>query len=157
MNVLSCAGLTWFLCVEKKTSTSGDHPAFYHLGNSLDASALSPINLRRWRTSTRVFINVIQVIWTKGKLRNLQTSGFFSTYMLWFNFILVLNFIFLCFKLIIVRYHTQNQRKTNFKPRVKLNHNIYLNHGLSEEEMEYALLLVTLIGLQKIQKWFTCI
>ena len=63
--------------------------------------------------------------------------------MLWFNFILGLNFIFLCFKLIIIHYHTQNQRKTNFKARVKLNHNIYLNHGLSEEEMEYALLLVT--------------
>ena len=37
--------------------------------------------------------------------------------MLWFNFILGLNFIFLCFKLIIIYYHTQKQR------------NIELNQG----------------------------
>ena len=46
-------------------------------------------------------------------------------YMLWFNFILGLNFIFLCFKLITMHYLTQKQRKIKFKPRVKLNHNIY--------------------------------
>ena len=45
--------------------------------------------------------------------------------MLWFNFILGLNFIFLCFKLIIIHYHTQKQREIKFKPRIKLNHNIY--------------------------------
>ena len=33
--------------------------------------------------------------------------------MLWFNFILGLNFITLCFKLIIIHYHTQKQRKQN--------------------------------------------
>ena len=44
--------------------------------------------------------------------------------MLWFNFILGLNFIFLCFKLIIIHYHTQKQREIKFKPRIKLNHNI---------------------------------
>ena len=48
-------------------------------------------------------------------------------YMLWFNFILGLNFIFLCFKLIIIHYHTQKQREIKFKPRIKLNHNIYIN------------------------------
>ena len=31
--------------------------------------------------------------------------------MLWFNFILGLNFIFLCFKLIIIYYHSPKQRK----------------------------------------------
>ena len=46
--------------------------------------------------------------------------------MLWFNFILGLNFIFLCFKLIIIHYHTQKQNKIKFKPRIKLNHNIYI-------------------------------
>ena len=46
-------------------------------------------------------------------------------YMLWFNFILGLNFISLCFKLIIIDNHTPKQRKIKFKPRVKLNHNIY--------------------------------
>ena len=45
--------------------------------------------------------------------------------MLWFNFILSLNFIFLCFKLIIIYYHTPKQRKIEFKLRTKLNHNIY--------------------------------
>jgi len=44
--------------------------------------------------------------------------------MLWFKFILGLNFISLCFKLIIIHYHTQKQREIEFKPRIKLNHNI---------------------------------
>ena len=46
-------------------------------------------------------------------------------FMLWFNFIPGLNFIFLCVKLIIIHYHTQKQREIKFKPRIKLNHNIY--------------------------------
>ena len=50
-------------------------------------------------------------------------------YMLWFNFILGSNFIFLCFKLIIIYYHTQKQRKIKFKPRTKLNHNIYMQYS----------------------------
>ena len=45
--------------------------------------------------------------------------------MLRFNFTLGLNFIFFCFKLLIVHYHTQKQKKIEFKPRMKLNHNIY--------------------------------
>ena len=48
----------------------------------------------------------------------------FYMYVLWFNFILGLNFIFLCFNLIIIHYHTPKQRKIKFKPRIKLNHNI---------------------------------
>ena len=48
-----------------------------------------------------------------------------SMYMLWFKFILGLNFISLCFKLIIIHYHTPKQREMKFKPRIKLNHNIY--------------------------------
>ena len=49
-----------------------------------------------------------------------------SLYMLWFNFILGLNFISLCFKLIIIHYHTQKQREIKFKPRMTLDHNIYI-------------------------------
>ena len=49
--------------------------------------------------------------------------------MLWFNFILGLNFIFFCFKLIIIHYHTQKQKKIKLKPSIKLNHNIYLKKG----------------------------
>ena len=45
--------------------------------------------------------------------------------MLWFSFILGSNCIFLGFKLIIRYYHTQKQRKIKFKPKTKLNHNIY--------------------------------
>ena len=45
--------------------------------------------------------------------------------MLWFNFILGLIFISLCFKLIITHYHAQKQREIKIKPRIKLNHNIY--------------------------------
>ena len=40
-----------------------------------------------------------------------------------------LKFIFLCFKLIIIHYHTQKQREIKFKPRIKLNHNIYTDRN----------------------------
>ena len=40
---------------------------------------------------------------------------------MWFNYTLGLNFICLCFKVIIVHYHTQEQRKMKFKPSLKLN------------------------------------
>ena len=39
---------------------------------------------------------------------------------MWFKFILSLNFIFFCFKLIIIHYHIQKQKKVKFKPRIKL-------------------------------------
>ena len=47
--------------------------------------------------------------------------------MLWFNFILGLNLIFLCFKLIIVyqSYPTKTKLENKFKPRIKLNYNVY--------------------------------
>ena len=67
-----------------------------------------------------------------------HTSGIFKLYtssflrapmdMLWFKFILGLNFIFFCFKIIIIHYHTQKQKKIKFKPRMKLNHNRYKPH-----------------------------
>ena len=41
---------------------------------------------------------------------------------MWVNFILGLNFIFFCFKIIIKYYHTQKQKKLKFKPRIELNH-----------------------------------
>ena len=44
--------------------------------------------------------------------------------MLWFNFIFGSYFIFLCFKLIIIHYHTQKPRKQKFEPRIKLNYNV---------------------------------
>ena len=44
-----------------------------------------------------------------------------SLYMLWFNFILGVNFISFCFKLIITHNHAQKQREIKFKTRIKLN------------------------------------
>ena len=35
-------------------------------------------------------------------------------------------FYFFCFKLIVIHYNTQKQKKTKSEPRMKLNHNIYL-------------------------------
>ena len=46
--------------------------------------------------------------------------------MLWFNFILGLIFVSHCFNLIIIHYHTPKEREIKFKPRIKLNHNIYM-------------------------------
>ena len=48
-----------------------------------------------------------------------------SMYMLWFIFILGLNVIFFCCKLIIIHYHTPKQKKRKFKPKIKLNHHRY--------------------------------
>ena len=56
--------------------------------------------------------------------------------MLWFNFILGSNFIFFCFKhiiillsyiMILLSYITihKKQKNTKFEPRIKLNHNMY--------------------------------
>ena len=59
------------------------------------------------------------------KLRVTLAMLCWSVYILWFNFILALKFIFFCFKLIIIHHHTQT--KTNKKARIKLNHNIYLD------------------------------
>ena len=49
--------------------------------------------------------------------------------MLWFNLVVGLILTFLCSKLIIIYYHTQKQRKIKIKPRIKLNHNIYIYTG----------------------------
>ena len=56
---------------------------------------------------------------------------YFAIYMLWFKIFLGLNFIFFCFKLIIIYYHTQKQKKIKFKPRIILNHNIYTQGQLA--------------------------
>ena len=44
------------------------------------------------------------------------------------------NFISLCCKLIIIiHYHTPKQREIKFKPRIKLNHNIYSHLSMLQE------------------------
>ena len=45
------------------------------------------------------------------------------------------NFISLCCKLIIIHYHTPKQREIKFKPRIKLNHNIYSHLSMSERHL----------------------
>ena len=74
-------------------------------------------------------------VWQSGMIHKLQKEGIQgkflkvikSMYLLWFNFILGLIFISLSFKLIIIYYHAQKQRKIKIKPRIKLNHNIFIN------------------------------
>ena len=73
--------------------------------------------------------------------------------MLWFNFILGSNFIFLCFKLIIIHYHTKKQRKIKFEPRIKLNHNIYKSLVASTID---NLLKQLLIKPQRGGVWTVC-
>ena len=56
--------------------------------------------------------------------------------MLWFNIILGLNFIFLCFKLIILHYYCNPKtREIKFKPGIKLNHNIYIHVGCGSRDL----------------------
>ena len=47
-------------------------------------------------------------------------------YMLWFNFILGLNVISLCFGYGNNMIMSLRQREIKLKPRIKLNHNIYI-------------------------------
>ena len=43
------------------------------------------------------------------------------------------DFIPLCCKLIIIHYYTPKQREIKFKPRIKLNHNIYSHLSMLQE------------------------
>ena len=61
--------------------------------------------------------------------------------MLWFDFILGLNFIFLSFKsAIIIHYHTPKQREITFTTNIKLNHNISIIIFTSPNETFLSLL-----------------
>ena len=50
------------------------------------------------------------------------------------QFYLWFKFYFFCFKLIIIYHHTQKQKKIKFKPRIKLNHNIYTTALANKEQ-----------------------
>ena len=52
-------------------------------------------------------------------------------YMLWFKFILGLNFIFFCFCILLCMIMSLKQRKIKFEPRIKLNHNIYIELSMN--------------------------
>ena len=69
----------------------------------------------------RSFTNVPNILYTSTH----EITALF--YMLLFNFILGINFVFICFG---VWYDNDlitslNQKKMKFKPRIKLNHKIY--------------------------------
>ena len=54
---------------------------------------------------------------------------------LWFSLILGLHFISLCFKLIIIHYHTPKQTEIKFKTKIKLNHNSYIEDLFEQKRM----------------------
>ena len=58
------------------------------------------------------------------EFENIESHLSTMVWLLWLIFFLGFNFISLCFKLIIIHDHTQKQRETKFKPRIKLNHNM---------------------------------
>ena len=87
-----------------------------------------PASFISWKPLSRLNHHITWITSKASKsswLVKTVTVAILARHMLWFNFILGLNFIFLCFKFIIIHYHTQKQRKTKFKPRIKLNYNIY--------------------------------
>ena len=59
-----------------------------------------------------------QKVWTKIRLYSCSfaNSVWGWLYMLWFNFILDLNYVFLCFKLIIIHNHTHWTNKNKIEP-----------------------------------------
>ena len=79
----------------------------------------------KWKPLESYIIIVLKKHLTLSVMSIYSSPRYEKMYMLWFNFILGLNFIFFCFKLIIIRYHTQKHREIRFKPRTKLNHKIY--------------------------------
>ena len=77
--------------------------------------------------------------------------------LLQFNFILGLNnFIFLCFKLILIHYHTQKQRTIKFKPRIKLNHNITVSSICLQIIITYKVACLFCFIAQR-KKYLTCL
>ena len=82
-------------------------------------------------TFVRGLVYVIQIRWSSKliskeclTLFHSLSHDFSQVSVVVFIFIFGLNFIFLCFKVIIRHYHTPKQRKIKLKPRIKLNHNI---------------------------------
>ena len=72
------------------------------------------------------YTGYLNKVWQLKNLFKTVTLPSWNVYMLWFNFILGLNFISICFKLIIIHYQTPKQRELNFKPRKNMTHNKYL-------------------------------
>ena len=71
--------------------------------------------------------------------------------MLWLNLILGLKFIFLCFNLIIIHYHTPEQGKMKFKPRIKLNY--CTTYTLSSLEMASVFFFRSFTSLLSSHQW----
>ena len=71
--------------------------------------------------------------------------------MLWFNFILGLHFISLCFKLIIIHLYTPKQREIKFKPKITLNHNIYIEDLFKQKKNAWQNKSILEVVFSKIQ------
>ena len=75
-----------------------------------------------WRTVWK-FLKIWTRLFWNGQDKAIEVAIY--RYILWFNFILGLNFIFFCFwvwKCMIMIY---KQKKIKIKPRIKLNHNTH--------------------------------
>ena len=89
-------------------------------------------NCQFWRSSCRRQSNILNSLFVFASTRNaviFKSKPFKAkdVYMLRSSFLLGLSSFSHCFRLIIIHYHSQKQRKIEFKPRMKLNHNICNN------------------------------
>ena len=98
-------GITFLLATTYDPSLNGEPLTCFH---------------STWRT-----VGKFLKIWTRLFWIGQDKAIEVAIYILWFNFILGLNFIFFCFwvwKCMIMIY---KQKKIKIKPRIKLNHNTH--------------------------------
>ena len=69
----------------------------------------------------------------------------YNVLIFWLNFTIGLNFIFLCFNLIIVNYRTTNQGKREFTPMLKLNHRERALDARCDETVKPAVPVVVVV------------
>ena len=89
-------------------------------------------NCQFWRSSCRRQSNILNSLFVFASTRNaviFKSKSFKAkdVYMLRSSFLLGLSSFSHCFRLIMIHYHSQKQRKIEFKPRMKLNPNTYNN------------------------------
>ena len=98
-------GITFLLATTYDPSLNGEPLTCFH---------------STWRTAGK-FLKIWTRLFWIGQDKAIEVA----IYILWFNFILGLNFIFFCFwvwKCMIMIY---KQKKIKIKPRIKLNHNTH--------------------------------
>ena len=116
-----------------------------------------------WTCRENWWLQTSGVVWrTENDTRQMKIYKLFCHVYVVVQFYPWFNFIFLCFKLIIIHYHTQKQKRKKFKPGITLNHhNIrYCNTCTTldcqiREWISEALLMCPNIAKRKPQ--FTCL